>query len=129
MTRTRILIILTTLAIVGAACSKAAAPRAAAPTPRETEVSNVDPDAAKGGEADGGESSGTDPDLNHAFTAPTWTGSVHALPSPGSTTEKVWNRGHDDWEPAIAADPNSPYVYTLTTRYGGAQACGTRPKI
>ena len=23
----------------------------------------------------------------------------------------------DDWEPAIAADPNAPYVYTLVTRY------------
>ena len=24
---------------------------------------------------------------------------------------------HNDWEPAIAADPSSPYVYALTTRY------------
>ncbi|MEA2521422.1 MAG: hypothetical protein QOI81_1068 [Actinomycetota bacterium] len=132
MTRTRILILLTTVAIIGAACSRAAAPRTAGPS-HSTEVSNVDPDAAKGGgtdaEGDGGESASNDPDLNHAFTAPRWTGSLTALPSPGWTTEKVWNRGHDDWEPAIAADPNSPYVYTLTTRYGGAQACGTCPKI
>ena len=32
----------------------------------------------------------------------------------------------DDWEPAIAADPNSPYVYLLTTRYTGPTACGNK---
>lgn len=25
---------------------------------------------------------------------------------------------HNDWEPAVAADPNAPWVYVLTTRYG-----------
>ena len=29
----------------------------------------------------------------------------------------------DDWEPAIAADPNSSYVYLLTTRYGTVKPC------
>ncbi len=29
----------------------------------------------------------------------------------------------DDWEPAIAADPHSPYVYLLTTRYGTEKPC------
>jgi hypothetical protein len=29
----------------------------------------------------------------------------------------------DDWEPAIAADPNGPYVYLMTTRYGTAKPC------
>ena len=29
----------------------------------------------------------------------------------------------DDWEPAIAADPHSPYVYVLTTRYGTSKPC------
>jgi hypothetical protein len=29
----------------------------------------------------------------------------------------------DDWEPAIAADPHSPYVYVLVTRYGTAKPC------
>jgi BNR repeat-like domain len=29
----------------------------------------------------------------------------------------------DDWEPAIAADPNSPYVYALATRYGAPKPC------
>lgn len=29
----------------------------------------------------------------------------------------------DDWEPAIAADPNSPFVYWLATRYGQPKPC------
>jgi hypothetical protein len=30
----------------------------------------------------------------------------------------------DDWEPAIAADPGSGYVYILVTRYGVTKPCG-----
>jgi hypothetical protein len=30
----------------------------------------------------------------------------------------------DDWEPAIAADPRSTYVYVLATRYGVTKPCG-----
>ena len=33
----------------------------------------------------------------------------------------------DDWEPAIAADPNAPYVYTLVTRYAGKPCSGNCP--
>jgi hypothetical protein len=29
----------------------------------------------------------------------------------------------DDWEPAIAADPNAPYVYVLATRYAAPKPC------
>ena len=29
----------------------------------------------------------------------------------------------DDWEPAIAADPNAPFVYVLTTRYAADKPC------
>jgi hypothetical protein len=32
---------------------------------------------------------------------------------------------YDDWEPAVAADPRSPLVYLLTTRYGAASSCDT----
>lgn len=46
-----------------------------------------------------------------APAAPGWVGEV-----PFDTT---W----DDWEPAIAADPNSPYVYALVTRYGAPKPC------
>lgn len=40
----------------------------------------------------------------------------------GFSAERVWS-GHDDWEPAIAADPNSNYVYQMTTRYSGKHPC------
>ena len=33
----------------------------------------------------------------------------------------------DDWEPAIAADPNSPYVYWLATRYEAKPCAGNCP--
>jgi hypothetical protein len=36
--------------------------------------------------------------------------------------ERVWS-GHDDWEPAIAVDPSSSYVYQMTTRYSGKKPC------
>ena len=36
---------------------------------------------------------------------------------PGWAGEQAISPTADDWEPAIAADPNSPYVYLLTTRY------------
>jgi hypothetical protein len=38
-------------------------------------------------------------------------------PAPGWVGSRVMSR-HDDWEPAVATDPNAPYVYLLTTRYG-----------
>ncbi|HEX6231360.1 MAG TPA: sialidase family protein [Actinomycetota bacterium] len=43
--------------------------------------------------------------------APGWAGSV------------LLNDTGDDWEPAVAADPNGPYLYVLHNRYGGDPAC------
>ena len=39
-------------------------------------------------------------------------------------TEQLWQAGTDDWEPTVAADPSSSFVYQMTTRYGGQKACG-----
>jgi hypothetical protein len=44
----------------------------------------------------------------------------------GWSGQTVLSPTADDWEPAIAADPNAPYVYLLTTRYTGPTACGNR---
>lgn len=44
-------------------------------------------------------------------------------PAPGWAGERVVDRTADDWEPAIAADPNEPYVYILHNRFGGEPAC------
>lgn len=43
--------------------------------------------------------------------------SVTSSPAPGWAGEKVADPKADDWEPAIAADPSSPYVYLLTTHF------------
>jgi hypothetical protein len=44
-------------------------------------------------------------------------------PATGWAGESVVNRRVDDWEPAVAADPNAPYVYVVTTRYGAGKPC------
>jgi len=44
----------------------------------------------------------------------------------GFDAERVWS-GHDDWEPAVGADPSSSFVYQLTTRYSGPAACQSCP--
>ena len=44
-------------------------------------------------------------------------------PAEGWEGERLMHRTGDDWEPAIAADPNAPWVYLLHNRYGGRDAC------
>jgi hypothetical protein len=41
--------------------------------------------------------------------------------APGFDSERVWS-GVDDWEPALAADRNSSYVYQVTTRLNSGRA-------
>jgi len=48
---------------------------------------------------------------------------IGGIPAPGWVGEQVVNAGTDDWEPAIAADPNAPFVYILVTRYGEPKPC------
>jgi BNR repeat-like domain len=48
-------------------------------------------------------------------------------PAPGWAGERIVNETGDDWEPAIAADPNRPFVYILHNRYGGVPACNHCP--
>ncbi len=48
---------------------------------------------------------------------------VVSSPAPGWNGERLLNPSTDDWEPALAADPQAPYVYLLTTRYGEPKTC------
>jgi hypothetical protein len=56
------------------------------------------------------------------------TGGAHGrattarVPAHGWVGSRLLNSHADDWEPAVAADPHSPYVYMLTTRFTG-KAC------
>jgi hypothetical protein len=47
--------------------------------------------------------------------------------APGWAGEQLMNVTTDDWEPAIAADPNAPFVYMLTTRYAPKPCPGNCP--
>lgn len=51
------------------------------------------------------------------------TGPIAGAAAPGWTGERLMDPRADDWEPAVAADPNGPYVYLLTTRYGQPKPC------
>jgi hypothetical protein len=48
---------------------------------------------------------------------------IQGAAAPGWTGEQLMNARTDDWEPAIAADPDAPFVYLLTTRYGEPKPC------
>ena len=54
------------------------------------------------------------------------TGAVTRAPAPGWAGARVLHPRHNDWEPAVAADPNDPWVYVAVTRYG-APECGRCP--
>jgi BNR repeat-like domain len=47
-------------------------------------------------------------------------------PAPGWAGARIVHPSHDDWEPAVAADPNEPWVYVAVTRYG-APLCADCP--
>jgi hypothetical protein len=55
------------------------------------------------------------------------TSPVTAAAAAGWQSESVWSPASNDWEPAIAAAPNSAWVYQATTRYGGPKACQQCP--
>jgi hypothetical protein len=51
------------------------------------------------------------------------TGVIRQAPATGWSGERLMGGTADDWEPAIAADPNASYVYILHNRYGGPKPC------
>ncbi len=51
---------------------------------------------------------------------------IVAAAAPGWPGEELASPTADDWEPAIAAASTTPWVYMMTTRYTGPNACGNR---
>jgi hypothetical protein len=43
--------------------------------------------------------------------------------------ETLISGDHDSWEPELAADPTSSYVYVMYNRFGGPQACARCPYV
>ncbi len=68
-----------------------------------------------------------------AATTQVWPGGKPGVvvnsAAPGWAGETVVNPVQDDWEPALALDPNGTYAYMLTTRYSAPKACGNCPKV
>ena len=63
------------------------------------------------------------PQILQRAAMPQTFGRIDYIPNKEWEGEKLFGR-QNDWEPDIAADPNDPYVYVATTRYGkGNQAC------
>ena len=88
-------------------------------------------EGAKGGNAEAEEQTQQTQERLDAVRAAKAAGTlrVQAAPPPppsGWAGERVISPTADDWEPAIAADPNAPYVYLLATRYTGPTACGNQ---
>lgn len=58
-------------------------------------------------------------------------GQLHIETEPAATgfgfeIERLWSE-YDDWEPTVAVDPNSGYLYQMTTRYDGPKPCPACP--
>ncbi len=117
-----LIVLVLVVAVVGGfalARSRSAAPKAAS-----TEAV-ADPDAAatEGGESEGeGFTEGGDPDAsaeNHAGTVRVRNRPLDpsALAATGWAGE-IQVANEDTWEPDVAADPSSPYVYAMYNRFG-----------
>jgi hypothetical protein len=123
----RSLPLLLALSLLAACSSGVVAPRASKAS------STTEADAGRGGstsEQDGGEEADTTAArldaLNSAKAAGVFGDSSQASvtsAATGWTGEQVVNPNVDDWEPAVSTDPNSPYIYILTTRYGQPAPC------
>ena len=105
-----------------AAAPGEAAPRGGAGSERE---------GAKGGGAEAEDQTQLTQERLDAWRAAKASGTLRvkaapAAPPSGWAGERVIGPTADDWEPAIAADPNAPYVYLLATRYTGPTACGNQ---
>src|SRR3954463_4528482 len=119
------------LALTGGSTS--ASPSASAPATESEQSSESDAGIEpKGGSAEAEEEAAQTAERIEAWHQAKDAGTlrvqqaVAAAPAAGWTGEHVVSPTADDWEPAIAADPNSPFVYLLTTRYTGPTACGNK---
>ena len=85
--------------------------------------------ADAGGAEEAAEQKETTAERNEAFEEARKAGKSGQVRPPGATAAAGWvgeypvDTAWDDWEPAIAADPNSAYVYVLVTRYGAPKPC------
>jgi hypothetical protein len=137
MRRTWLVSTLIFVAAVMVVAAVAFLPRASSQSTRAATAEGAD--AAKGGEA---EPEGEDPEAEaeahvglpvtdagqSSITAAEARVMAPAVTAPGWAGE-IKLGVEDTWEPTIAADPTSAYVYTMYNRFGGPKACNKCPGI
>jgi hypothetical protein len=74
------------------------------------------------------EGRGGDPDAEAVRVGEARLSTVVNAPSAGWAGESVVGTGNT-WEPTIAADPGSPYVYVMYNDFTATKACNTCPSI
>ena len=130
--RSAIAALAASLALVVAVASASAVPTT---VPRADETTAAQPrEEGRGGSAEAAEQAEETQErleaLDRAQEAGTFRVQAAAItvdPAPGWAGEHVLNAKADDWEPAIAADPNAPYVYVVATRYAAKPCPGNCP--
>ena len=117
------------VAIEGPARTASPAQPAIAATDEPGEEARGGPGAAAEDNPEAAEQAETAEKRNEAFVEAKAAGRsgqqrvAPAAPTAGWAGETPFDTQWDDWEPAIAADPNAPYVYALVTRYGAPKPC------
>ncbi len=134
--RASLLVVISILALVAAACVHPGSP-SAEPVASSSATEPGEPQAdepVEGDEEEGGERAEEQEQtaerletLDEAVDAGIF-GTRERITSnaaTGWTGEQVMSAKTDDWEPAVAADPNAPFLYLLTTRYGEPKTCSS----
>ncbi|HEX9428292.1 MAG TPA: hypothetical protein VGA64_10940, partial [Candidatus Polarisedimenticolia bacterium] len=62
-----------------------------------------------------------------ALPGPSLSPEAAAALAPSGFDNETFMSVYDDWEPAVATDPATAYVYQITTRYSGPAACNGCP--
>ena len=129
--RTFIAVVVTLLVLGGSTLS---ALRSASPSARlRGDAPGEQARAGGSGNPDAGEQAGMTAEHLQAIAAAKSSGTfgvasqVPRLSTPGWAGEAVFDPKADDWEPAVAADPNAPYVYILATHFGAKPCSGNCP--
>ncbi len=117
--RTTALTTLLAIAVIAVATAMAGGVGGAASTPSRARAERI------------GQAAATDRRINAAADARKddllgQTEPIVRAAAPGWLGEQLANPTADDWEPAIAAAATTPWVYMMTTRYTGPNACGNR---
>jgi hypothetical protein len=123
MMRRWFLVTLLCLTALVAACSST--PGKQATSDRSRADVDADSQGADEGDADGAVGPAR---IEAAAELPAGSkGRVSGAAAAGWQSEKVWSATNNDWEPSVAVDPSSNWVYQATTRYGGPKACTNCP--